>query len=145
MQSCLLPVASGDSATRSHSPPSAIISTILMKLLSFSKQAGNIQTAVIKTQRCTLELVLNQPGGFHRGEKHLRSLNPTTDWHLTLQGGKSSSLSYSTAGITGNQDSTSNHHKTLEQKLPILLQNQNQTDAFQFNKLCHRQKCAGVE
>lgn len=34
---------------------------------------------------------------------------------------------------SGNQDSTRSHHKTLEQKLSILLQNQNQTDAFQSN------------
>lgn len=73
-----------------------------------------------------------QPGGLHTGEKHRSPPNPTTVWHLTLQGRKSPSLSYSTVGITGNQDSTNNHHKILEQKLSILLQNQ--TDAFQFNK-----------
>lgn len=95
-------------------------------------------------QRCTMEPVLIQPGGLHTGEKHHRPPNSTTDWHLTLQGGKSPSISYSTVGITGNQDSTSNHHKTLEQKLSILLQNQNQTDAFQFNKFAIGQKCAGA-
>lgn len=60
-------------------PPSTIIATLLLELHSLSKQAGQSQTAVIKPQRCTLELVLVQPGGLHTGQKHHRAPNPTTD------------------------------------------------------------------
>lgn len=100
----------------------------LSRLGRFRQLSSNLRAALA----FLLELLLIHPGGLHTGEKHHRPPNPTTDWHLTLQGGKSPSLSYSTVGITRKQDSTSNHHKTLEQKLSILLQNQ--TDAFQFNK-----------
>lgn len=80
-RACLLPLVWGDCATRSHIPPSTIIFMLLLKLHSLSKQAGQIQTAVIKPQNCTLELLLTQPGGLHTGEKHHRPPNPTTDWH----------------------------------------------------------------
>lgn len=133
-------------------PPPAVTSTLPRELYSLPKQPGQIQAAVIRPQRSTLEHVSIQPGGLHTGEKHPRTSDPSQ--RLTPDSGSRrvpfpllwhciGNKYYVEERSSGNKNSTRNDHKTLEQKLSILLQNQNQTDAFQSNKQCHRQKCAG--